>query len=132
MPENFKNLSAQQIEELIKSSDLISEEEERMLKDKIEENERQKRERRIKNKPNYKLKRSPIEIINRLLFFIFIGNFLFSFVYIYNYNVWWFLLYIFSAFSCILYTPNRKSLKELIAAWPNIEDILKRSSLWKK
>ena len=34
--------------------------------------------------------------------------------------------------SCVFYTPNRKALKELIAAWPNIEDLIKGRSLWRK
>ena len=80
----------------------------------------------------YRLKRTPLEIINRLLFFSFVGSFIFSFFLAYLENKIWFLLYIVSAFSCILYTPNRKALKELIAAWPNIEDLIKGRSLWKK
>ena len=80
----------------------------------------------------YRLKRTPLEIINRLFFFIFIGSFLFSFFLIYLENKVWFTLYLFSSFSCIFYTPNRKALKELIAAWPNIEDLIKGRSLWRK
>ena len=80
----------------------------------------------------YRLKRTPLEIINRLLFFSFIGSFIFSFFLAYTENKIWFLLYLLSAFSCILYTPNRKALKELIAAWPNIEDLIKGRSLWRK
>ena len=80
----------------------------------------------------YRLKRSPLEIINRLLFFFFIGSFIFSFFLAYTENKIWFILYIVSAFSCIFYTPNRKALKELIAAWPNIEDLIKGRSLWRK
>ena len=80
----------------------------------------------------YRLKRTPLEIINRLLFFSFVGSFLFSFFLAYTENKIWFLLYIVSSFSCILYAPNRKALKELIAAWPNIEDLIKGRSLWKK
>ncbi len=80
----------------------------------------------------YRLKRTPLEIINRLLFFSFVGNFIFSFFLAYKENKIWFLIYIVSAFSCILYTPNRKALKEFIAAWPNIEDLIKRRSLWRK
>ena len=44
----------------------------------------------------------------------------------------WFILYVISALSCVFYTPNRKALKELIAAWPNIEDLIKGRSLWRK
>ena len=79
----------------------------------------------------YRLKRTPLEIINRLLFFSFLGSFIFSFFLAYQENKIWFILYIVSAFSCIFYTPNRKALKELIAAWPNIEDLIKGRSLWK-
>tara|TARA_Y100001970_G_scaffold286200_1_gene407805 strand:+ start:695 stop:1078 length:384 start_codon:yes stop_codon:yes gene_type:complete len=79
----------------------------------------------------YRLKRTPLEVINRLFFFFFIGSFLFSFFLAYSQNKTWFLIYLISAFSCIFYTPNRKALKELIAAWPNIEDLIKGRSLWR-
>lgn len=80
----------------------------------------------------YRFKRTPIEIINRLFFFFFLGSFIFSFISVYSENKIWFVFYVISAFSCVLYTPNRKALKELIAAWPNIEDIIKGRSLWKR
>ena len=80
----------------------------------------------------YRLKRTPLEIINRLFFFSFLGSFIFSFFLAYTENKTWFVLYIVSAFSCIFYTPNRKALKELIAAWPNLEDLIKGRSLWRK
>ena len=79
-----------------------------------------------------KFKRTPLEIINRLLFFLFLGSFIFSFVSVYSENKTWFVFYIISAFSCVFYTPNRKALKELIAAWPNVEDIIRGRSLWKR
>ena len=79
-----------------------------------------------------KFKRTPLEIINRLLFFLFLGSFIFSFISVYYENKTWFILYVISAFSCIFYTPNRKALKELIAAWPNVEDIIRGRSLWKR
>ena len=79
-----------------------------------------------------RIKKTPLEIINRLLFFLFIGSFMFSFISVYYENKTWFVFYVISAFSCIFYTPNRKALKELIAAWPNIEDILRGRSLWRK
>ena len=79
-----------------------------------------------------RLKRTPIEIVNRLFFFFFIGSFIFSFFLAYSENKAWFIIYLISAFSCIFYTPNRKALKELIAAWPNIEDLIKGRSLWRK
>ena len=85
----------------------------------------------IKNRLS-RIKKTPLEIINRLLFFLFIGSFIFSFISVYSENKTWFIFYVISAFSCIFYTPNRKALKELIAAWPNIEDILRGRSLWRK
>ena len=85
-----------------------------------------------KYKRYYRLQRTPLEIINRVFFFFFIGSFLFSFFLAYSENKIWFFFYIISSFSCIIYTPNRKALKELIAAWPNIEDLIKGRSLWRK
>ncbi len=79
-----------------------------------------------------RIKKTPLEIINRLLFFLFIGSFIFSFISVYSENKIWFIFYVISAFSCVFYTPNRKALKELIAAWPNIEDIIRGRSLWRK
>ena len=80
----------------------------------------------------YRLKRTPLEIVNRLFFFFFIGSFLFSLFLAYSESKLWFILYVISALSCVFYTPNRKALKELIAAWPNIEDLIRGRSLWKK
>ena len=85
-----------------------------------------------KQKKLSKFKRTPLEIINRLLFFFFLGSFIFSFISVYYENKIWFIFYVISAFSCIFYTPNRKALKELIAAWPNVEDIIRGRSLWKR
>ena len=80
----------------------------------------------------YRLKRTILEVINRLFFFCFIGSFLFSFFLAFSVNKIWFILYLISCFSCVFYTPNRKALKELIAAWPNIEDLIKGRSLTRK
>ena len=80
----------------------------------------------------YRLKRTPLEIVNRLLFFFFIGSFLFSLFLAYSESKLWFILYVISALSCVFYTPNRKALKELIAAWPNTEDLIKGRSMWRK
>ena len=80
----------------------------------------------------YRLKRTPLEILNRSFFFFFIGSFLFSLFLAYSESKLWFILYVISVFSCIFYTPNRKALKELIAAWPNIEDLIKGRSMWRK
>ena len=79
-----------------------------------------------------RIKKTPLEIINRLLFFLFIGSFIFSFISVYSESKTWFIFYVISAFSCVFYTPNRKALKELIAAWPNIEDLIRGRSLWRK
>ena len=80
----------------------------------------------------YRLKRTPLEILNRSFFFFFIGSFIFSLFSAYSVSKLWFIIYLISAFSCVFYTPNRKALKELIAAWPNIEDLIKGRSLWGK
>ena len=80
----------------------------------------------------YRLKRTPLEIVNRLFFFFFIGSFLFSLFLAFSASKLWFILYVISALSCVFYTPNRKALKELIAAWPNIEDLINGRSLWRK
>ena len=80
----------------------------------------------------YWLKRTPLEIVNRLFFFFFIGSFLYSLFLAYSESKLWFILYVISALSCVFYTPNRKALKELIAAWPNIQDLVKGRSLWRK
>ncbi len=80
----------------------------------------------------YRLKRTPLEILNRTFFLFFIGSFLFSLFLAYSESKLWFILYVISALSCVFYTPNRKALKELIAAWPNIEDLIKGRSLWRR
>ena len=80
----------------------------------------------------YRLKRTPLEILNRSFFFFFIGSFLFSLFLAYSESKLWFILYVISALSCVFYTPNRKALKELLAAWPNIEDLIRGRSMWRK
>ena len=80
----------------------------------------------------YRLRRTPLEILNRTFFFFFIGSLLFSLFLAYSESKLWFILYVVSALSCVFYTPNRKALKELIAAWPNIEDLIKGRSMWRK
>ena len=128
--EPLDNLSSQEIEDIVRSNEILDQENEKLIKE--EEIEAQ---RFSKTKPRKgllrRLRRSPLEVINRSLFFVFIGSFIFSFVSVYSINKLWFVFYIISAFSCVLYTPNRQALKELIAAWPNIEDLLKKRSLWK-
>ena len=86
----------------------------------------------IKKIKFYRLKRTPLEILNRSFFFFFIGSFLLSLFLAYSEIKLWFILYVISALSCVFYTPNRKALKELIAAWPNVEDLIIGRSLWRK
>ena len=128
--EPLDNLSSQEIEEIVRSNEILDQENERLIRE--EEMEAQ-RFLKTKSKKSLlrRIRRSPLEVINRSLFFVFIGSFIFSFVSVYSINKIWFIIYVISAFSCVLYTPNRQALKELIAAWPNIEDLLKNRSLWK-
>tara|TARA_B100000965_G_scaffold375323_1_gene367287 strand:+ start:1038 stop:1451 length:414 start_codon:yes stop_codon:yes gene_type:complete len=129
--EPLDNLSSEEIEDIVRSNDALDKETARI----IQEDEEREAQRFSKAKSSKRLLRrlqkSPLEVINRSLFFVFIGSFIFSFVSVYSINKSWFIFYVISAFSCVLYTPNRQALKELIAAWPNIEDLLKKRSLWK-
>ncbi len=109
--------------EKVLEEEIINSYESKFLKD----NESDKKKAKF-----YRLKRSPLEIVNRTFFFFFIGSFLFSLFLAYSESKLWFILYLISASSCIFYTPNRKALKELIAAWPNIEDLIKGRSMWRK
>ena len=127
----LENLTADELAELIKTNDALDKQEESLLKEEFQENQRKELERKFSKQSFRRLRRSPIEILNRCLLFIFLGSFLFSFASVYNSNRWWFFWYLISAFSCILYTPNRKTIKELIAAWPNLLDIIKNKSYWK-
>ena len=128
--EPLENFTEDQLSNLEKSIEILDQEDERWNQELKEEEEEEKR--RLENISFRRLRKSPLEIINRLLFFFFLGSFLFSFASVYALNFWWFIGYVLSTFSCILYTPNRKALKELIAAWPNIEDLIKNRSLWRK
>tara|TARA_B100000965_G_scaffold166632_1_gene138897 strand:+ start:74 stop:484 length:411 start_codon:yes stop_codon:yes gene_type:complete len=128
--EPLDNLSSQEIEEIVRSNEILDQENERIIKEEEIEAKRFSKKKTTKRLLR-RLRRSPLEVINRSLFFVFIGSFIFSFVSVFSINRWWFIFYVLSAFSCVLYTPNRQALKELIAAWPNIEDLLKNRSLWK-
>ena len=121
------DFTEEQLANLDKSINTLDQEEKRWSQE-----QREAIERRLTRTPFRQLRKSPLEIINRLLLFFFLGSFFFSFVFIYSINLWWFLGYLGSAFSCILYPPNRRALKELIAAWPNVEDLIKNRSLWRK
>ena len=128
--EPLDNLSSQEIEDIVRSNEILDQENERLLKEEEIEAQRFSKTKSTKRLLR-RLRRSPLEVINRSLFFVFIGSFIFSFVSVYSINKLWFVFYVISAFSCVSYTPNRQALKELIAAWPNIEDLLKKRSLWK-
>ena len=128
----LSGLSNDQIKKLINDNDKLEQQEKKIKQEIIDERIIKEREKRFKNRPFLKLRRSPFEIINRSLLLVFLGCFIFSFYTLYKIDLKWFILYLVSSFSCILYTPNRKTLKELIAAWPNILDLIKNRSLWKK
>ena len=128
--EPLDNLSSQEIEDIVRSNEILDQENERLIKEEEIEAQRFSKTKSTKRLLR-RLRRSPLEVINRSFFFVFIGSFTFSFVSVYSINKLWFIFYVISAFSCVLYTPNRQALKELIAAWPNIEDLLKKRSLWK-
>ena len=119
--DSFTNFTEEKLSELVKANDALDQEEVRIRYEEIEEEEK----RRSEKKPFRRLRKSPLEILNRSLFLLFLGSFLFSFVSVYATSRWWFVLYLTSMFSSILYTPNRKALKELLDAWPNIMDLIK-------
>jgi len=119
--DSFTNFTEEKLSELVKANDALDQEEVRIRDEEIEEEEK----RRSEKKPFRRLRKSPLEILNRSLFLLFLGSFLFSFVSVYATSRWWFVLYLTSMFSSILYTPNRKALKELLDAWPNIMDLIK-------
>ena len=122
-----KNNNSDPIDDLeyekVLEEEIINSYESKFQKDTVED---------IKKIKFYRLKRTPLEILNRTFFFFFIGSFLFSLFLAYSESKLWFILYVISALSCVFYTPNRKALKELIAAWPNIEDLIKGRSMWRK
>ncbi len=129
--EPLDNLSSQEIEDIVRSNEILDQENEKLIKEEEEIEAQRFSKTKSTKRLLRRLRRSPLEVINRSLFFVFIGSFIFSFVSVYSINKSWFVFYVISAFSCVLYTPNRQALKELIAAWPNIEDLLKKRSLWK-
>ncbi len=124
----LEDFTKEQFSSLGKSIEALDEDEKRWNQQIREDEET----RRSEEKSFRRLRKSSLEVINRLFFFFFLGSFLFSFVSVYLISRWWFIIYVFSAFSCVLYLPNRKALKELIAAWPNIQDIISGKSLWRR
>ncbi len=124
-PDSIEDFTDGQLEELVKSNDALDREAARWIKEEKDEEQRKVRERRFAKKPFGRFRKVPLEIISRCLFWFFLGSFLFSFVSVYFASTWWFFWYVVSACACILYAPNRKSLKELLDAWPNIMNLLK-------
>ena len=118
----LENFTKQQFANLGKSIEALDEDEKKWNQQKSEDAET----RRFEKRSFRRLTKSPLEIINRLFLLFFLVSFMCSFVLVYSIHPLWFLGYIFSSFSCILYLPNRKAIKELIAAWPNIQDLLKK------
>ena len=117
----LESFTPQQIADLGQSINTLEQEEKRILQEEQED----EKIRKFKNKPFRRLRASPIEVINRSLFFVFLSGFFFSFFSVYAISRWWLCIYIMSLFSCILYTPNRKALKELLDASLNIADLIK-------
>ena len=96
--DSFTNVTEEKLSELVKANDALDQEETRIRNEEIEEEEK----RRSEKKPFRRLRKSPLEILNRSLFLLFLGSFLFSFVSVYATSRWWFFWYLISAFSCIL------------------------------
>ena len=94
----LEDLSDEQIAELVKSNDALDQEQERIKREEKEEKERKMLESNSAKRFLRRLKRSPIEIINRCLFIVFLGGFVFSFVSVYAVNPLWFYLYVFLLF----------------------------------
>ncbi len=124
--DSLENLTQGQIEELVNLNDALEKEEAKWIKEEQKEKETKARERKLAKMPFRRLRKAPLEIISRLLFWFFLVSFLFSFISVYLTSIWWFVWYVISACACIFYPPNRKTLKELLDAWPNIVDLIKR------
>jgi len=101
--EPLDNLSSQEIEDIVRSNEILDQENERLIKEEEIEAQRFSKTKSTKRLLR-RLRRSPLEVINRSLFFVFIGSFIFSFVSVYSINKLWFIFYVISAFSCVLYT----------------------------
>ncbi len=123
---SLEDFSDDQIADIIRSNDDLDQEDIRWIKEEKEELNRRVMEGSYQKKPFRRIWKATLEIISRSLFWFFIGGFLFSFVSLYAASYWWFFFYLVSACACIFYTPNRKALKELLDAWPNFVDFIRR------
>ncbi len=123
--DSLEGFTDSQIADLIKSNDDLEQEQTKWIKEAEEEAQRKAKEKRPGRKALKLLTKAPLEIVNRTLFWFFIGSFLLSFLSVYSASPWWFFWYVISACACIFYTPNRKAIKELLDAWPNIRDLIK-------
>ena len=79
------DFTEEQLANLDKSINTLDQEEKRWIQE-----QREAVARRFTKTPFRRLRKSPLEIINRLLLFFFLGSFFFSFVFIYSINLWWF------------------------------------------
>ncbi|WP_320664604.1 DUP family protein [Prochlorococcus sp. MIT 1223] len=127
----FGNISNDQIADIVNSNNELDDEAARFIQEERDEEKRLVYERKYLNRHFLRLRKSPLEIINRSLLLFFLVSFIFSFIIIFRVSNLWFCVYILSTFSCVFYTPNRKTIKELISAWPNIQDLLSKNGLWK-
>ena len=100
--EPLDNLSSQEIEDIVRSNEILDQENEKLIQEEEIEAQRFSKTKSTKRLLR-RLRRSPLEVINRSLFFVFIGSFIFSFVSVYSINKSWFVFYVISAFSCVLY-----------------------------
>ncbi len=117
----LETFTDEQIALLGQSINTLEKEDETIMKEEIEE-----KQKKYKKNKYSRFNKTSIAIVNRILFVIFFITFVFSFALVFSVNRWLFMLYIVSFFSCIFYTPNRKVVKELIDAWPNVQDLLMR------
>jgi len=97
--EPLDNLSSQEIEDIVRSNEILDQENERLIKEEEEIEAQRFSKTKSRKRLFRRLRRSPLEVINRSLFFVFIGSFIFSFVSVYSINKLWFIFYVISAFS---------------------------------
>ena len=71
--EPLDNLSSQEIEDIVRSNEILDQENERLIKEEEIEAQRFSKTKSTKRLLR-RLRRSPLEVINRSLFFVFIGS----------------------------------------------------------
>ena len=95
--EPLDNLSSKEIEDIVRSNEILDQENERLIQEEEIEAQRFSKTKSTKRLLR-RLRRSPLEVINRSLFFVFIGSFIFSFVSVYSINKLWFIFKMFNLF----------------------------------